>query len=235
MFAAEKVKESQSRHNSLGQESPELRDLARLRGRRSNSLVTELLYRDPRHPATSSGSDPDLKLSSDTEETHVTRMRLLRIESYGDILGIYDILIHFNHIYPMTLDRKRRRSDSPAPSNLLQTPDTSRRPSNTSASEDDDEDTVDDKEEVDQDHKDLVDHETVVESTDDDNDDDGKEESTDCCDDAGGDGPVRDTRQDSDEGDQDDRDDCEDGDSPDVDDPDNDGDMDDHDNVVVDE
>ena len=88
MFAAEKVKESQSRHNSLGQESPELRDLARLRGRRSNSLVTELLYRDPRHPATSSGSDPDLALSSDTEETHVTRMRLLRIESYGDILGI---------------------------------------------------------------------------------------------------------------------------------------------------
>ena len=86
MFAAEKVKESQSRHNSLGQESPELRDLARLRGRRSNSLVTELLYRAL--PATSAGSDPDLALSSDTEETHVTRMRLLRIESYGDILGI---------------------------------------------------------------------------------------------------------------------------------------------------
>ena len=88
MFAAEKVKESQSRHNSLGQESPELPDHARLRGRRSNSLVTELLYRDPRHPAASAGSDPDLALSSDTEETHVTRMRLLRIESYGDILGI---------------------------------------------------------------------------------------------------------------------------------------------------
>ena len=116
----------------------------------------------------------------------------------------------------MTLDRKRRRSDSPAPapSNLLQTPDTSRRPSNTSAFEDDGEDdTIDYKEEVDPDQKDLVDHETVVESTDDDNDDDGKEESTDCCDDAGGDGPVGDTRQDSDEGGQDDRDDCEDGDS----------------------
>ena len=137
----------------------------------------------------------------------------------------------------MTLDRKRRRSDSPAPalSNLLQTPDTSRRPSNTSASEDADKDTVDDKEEVDRDQKDLVDHETVVESADDDNDDDEKEESTDCCDDSGGDDPVGDTRQDSDEGGQDDRDDCEDGDSPDVDDPDDDGDMDDHDDVVVNE
>ena len=224
MFTAEKVKESQSRHNSLGQESPELRDLARLRGRRSNSLVTELLYRDPRHLAASAGSDPDLALSSDTEESHVTRMRLLRIESYGDILGINDILIHSNRIYLMTLDRKRRRSDSPAPSKLLLTPDTSRRPSNTSASEEYEDDTIDDEEEEvdqDEDNEDLVDNENVVESTDDDNDDDGKYESTDCCDDDG------DTRQDSDAGDQDDRDDCDDGDSPDMDDPDDD--------VVVDE
>ena len=228
MFAAEKVKESQSRHNSLGQESPELRDLARLRGRRSNSLVTELLYRDPRHLAASAGSDPDLALSSDTEESHVTRMRLLRIESFGDILGINDILIHSNRIYLMTLDRKRRRSDSPPPSKLLLTPDTSRRPSNTSASEDDDDDTIDDKEKVDldqdEDKEDLVDHEKVVESTGDYYDDDGKDESTDCCDDEGADDPDGDTRQDSDAGDQDDRDD---GDSPDMDDPDDD--------VVVDE
>ena len=229
MFAAEKVKESQSRHNSLGQESPELRDLARLRGRRSNSLVTELLYRDPRHLAASAGSDPDLALSSDTEESHVTRMRLLRIESFGDILGIYDILIHSNRIYLMTLDRTRRRSDSPAPSKLLLTPDTSRRPSNTSASEDNEDDTIDDEEEVDQDedNEDLVDNENVVESTDYDNDDDGKDESTDCCDDEGADDPDGDTRQDSDAGDHDDRDDCDDGDSPDMDDPDDD--------VVVDE
>ena len=48
--------------------------------RRSSSLVTELLYRD------SDGELPELTLSPTTSRT---RVELLRMGSYGDILGKY--------------------------------------------------------------------------------------------------------------------------------------------------
>lgn len=107
---AEKIKQSMSRRNSNEETySQDVNDSIRRSRRRSNSLVTELLYIDQE------GSNPDVTLST---ASPMTRVQLLRMGSYGDILAQQRLT--------------RRRSESPAPSKLLLSPDISRHPSNSS-------------------------------------------------------------------------------------------------------
>ena len=76
---AEKIKQSMSRRNSNEESySQDVNDSIRNSRRRSNSLVTELLYIDQE------GSNPDVTLST---ASPMTRVQLLRMGSYGDILG----------------------------------------------------------------------------------------------------------------------------------------------------
>ena len=76
---AEKIKQSMSRRNSNEETySHDVNDSIRNSRRRSNSLVTELLYIDQE------GSNPDVTLST---ASPLTRVQLLRMGSYGDILG----------------------------------------------------------------------------------------------------------------------------------------------------
>ena len=76
---AEKIKQSMSRRNSNEETySQDVNDSIRNSRRRSNSLVTELLYIDQE------GSNPDVTLST---ASPLTRVQLLRMGSYGDILG----------------------------------------------------------------------------------------------------------------------------------------------------
>ena len=76
---AEKIKQSMSRRNSNEESySQDVNDSIRNSRRRSNSLVTELLYIDQE------GSNPDVTLST---ASPLTRVQLLRMGSYGDILG----------------------------------------------------------------------------------------------------------------------------------------------------
>ena len=56
----------------------DVNDSLRQGRRRSNSLVTELIYSDQE------GSNPDVTLST---ASPLTRVQLLRMGSYGDILG----------------------------------------------------------------------------------------------------------------------------------------------------
>ena len=68
-----------SRRNSNEETySQDVNDSIRRSRRRSNSLVTELLYIDQE------GSNPDVTLST---ASPMTRVQLLRMGSYGDILG----------------------------------------------------------------------------------------------------------------------------------------------------
>ena len=78
---AEKIKQSMSRRNSNEESySQDVNDSIRNSRRRSNSLVTELLYIDQE------GSNPDVTLST-ASPSPLTRVQLLRMGSYGDILG----------------------------------------------------------------------------------------------------------------------------------------------------
>ena len=78
-ISAEKIKQSMSRRNSNEESySHDVNDSIRKSRRRSNSLVTELLYIDQE------GSNPDVTLST---ASPMTRVQLLRMGSYGDILG----------------------------------------------------------------------------------------------------------------------------------------------------
>ena len=79
---AEKIKQSMSRRNSNEESySQDVNDSIKNSRRRSNSLVTELLYIDQE------GSNPDVTLSSTVSPSPLTRVQLLRMGSYGDILG----------------------------------------------------------------------------------------------------------------------------------------------------
>ena len=80
---AEKIKQSMSRRNSNEESySQDVNDSIRNSRRRSNSLVTELLYIDQE------GSNPDVTLSTASiTASPLTRVQLLRMGSYGDILG----------------------------------------------------------------------------------------------------------------------------------------------------
>ena len=85
-ISAEKIKQSMSRRNSNEESySHDVNDSIRKSRRRSNSLVTELLYIDQE------GSNPDVTLST---ASPMTRVQLLRMGSYGDILGekMYSLL-----------------------------------------------------------------------------------------------------------------------------------------------
>ena len=85
-ISAEKIKQSMSRRNSNEETySHDVNDSIRKSRRRSNSLVTELLYIDQE------GSNPDVTLST---ASPMTRVQLLRMGSYGDILGekMYSLL-----------------------------------------------------------------------------------------------------------------------------------------------
>ena len=85
-ISAEKIKQSMSRRNSNEETySQDVNDSIRKSRRRSNSLVTELLYIDQE------GSNPDVTLST---ASPMTRVQLLRMGSYGDILGekMYSLL-----------------------------------------------------------------------------------------------------------------------------------------------
>ena len=85
-ISAEKIKQSMSRRNSNEETySQDVNDSIRKSRRRSNSLVTELLYIDQE------GSNPDVTLST---ASPMTRVQLLRMGSYGDILGnkLYSLL-----------------------------------------------------------------------------------------------------------------------------------------------
>ena len=83
---AEKIKQSMSRRNSNEEtyiQGQDVNDSIRHSRRRSNSLVTELLYVDKE------GSNPDVTLSGTSS---MTRVQLLRMGSYGDILGEQSIV-----------------------------------------------------------------------------------------------------------------------------------------------
>ena len=80
-ISAEKIKLSMSRANSNEEtynQGQDVNDSLRQGRRRSNSLVTELIYSDQE------GSNPDVTLST---ASPLTRVQLLRMGSYGDILG----------------------------------------------------------------------------------------------------------------------------------------------------
>ena len=80
-ISAEKIKQSMSRTNSNEEtynQGQDVNDSLRHGRRRSNSLVTELIYSDQE------GSNPDVTLST---ASPLTRVQLLRMGSYGDILG----------------------------------------------------------------------------------------------------------------------------------------------------
>ena len=79
-----------SRRNSNEETySQDVNDSIRKSRRRSNSLVTELLYIDQE------GSNPDVTLST---ASPMTRVQLLRMGSYGDILGEKMYQLRFQNI-----------------------------------------------------------------------------------------------------------------------------------------